>query len=725
MENLNDIIIENKAFRLVVGEDCVPKSLVCKANGQECLAPNVRLPMFATTQDRPFNNEVKLAYPCKRTTYPAKSLQRDGDKLIVGFEIAPYTAIIQITEKDSYVAFSIADFQENKYGGYGSMRLDRPPLAEFCLLQLPIADRGHFGEWLNVNWDEATAVNVLGTAPQTIIDAQKQDGYHIMHAHVRKDIRLMGPGVALITCATDKLMDAIAAVEEDYNLPKGVENRRNPLNNASIYFVDDLCLENVDEHIAYAKAGGFRLMQIYYTCMFKEEGHWMLCGDYDYNDRYPNGREDLIAVLNKVKAAGITPGLHFLQPHIGLKSRYVTPVADHRLRLKKHYTLAKPLGLEDTTVYVEQDTVDAVVRNEVRLLQFGGELIHYDGFSTEYPFCFTGCTRGAHNTTVTEHPLGQIGGILDASEFGLPDSTYLDQNTSLAEEVSQKLADAFNCGFRFIYFDGAEGTNLPFEYHIPNAQYRVYKKAQQEPMLAEGAAKAHFSWHMLTGGNAFDVARPASFKRMFGAHQVPEIRRMRNDFTRINFGWWAFWGAETQADMYEFGTSRAAAWDCPATIQSNRERFAQNPRLYDILEVMRRWEEVRATNWLTPEQKEQLKDLSQEHILLINEQKQFELVPYNQIVGAACEAPEFTAYSFTRGDESYVVYWHHTKDIALKLPVSSGDITLAEALYEQPIALTEADGSVILPAGKRRYVRSKLPFEQLIDAFCRAELTDD
>ena len=56
---------------------------------------------------------------------------------------------------------------------------------------------------------------------------------------------------------------------------------------------------------------------------------------------YPNKETDLKRMLDKIKAAGITPGLHFLHTHIGMKSRYVTPVPDRRLNLKMHYTLAK------------------------------------------------------------------------------------------------------------------------------------------------------------------------------------------------------------------------------------------------------------------------------------------------------------------------------------------------------------------------------------------------
>lgn len=719
---MENIIIENPLFRLTVGSDCVPKSLFCKATGEECLANSEQMPLFTVTQERPFNNEIKLAYPCKRTTYKANSLRREGDKLIVGFHIAPYEAVVKITETPQYVAFSLDSFIVHPTD-YGTLRVEKPPVAEFCLLQLPVIKREHYGEWLNVSWDDKTAVNVLATAPQTLIDGEEHSSYLTMHADVRKDIRLKGPGAALIVCATEDFLDAVAAVEEDFDLPRGVESRRGPLINASIYYTWELNPKTVDEHIRYAKAGGFRLMQVYYHSIFKisDKGLWGFCGNYDYNENYPNGKEDLIAVLNKLKAAGITPGLHFLQPHIGLQSRYTTPVADHRLHLRQHFTLARELKPGDTTVYVEQDPVAAPMDEKCRVLQFGGELIHYESFSDEYPYCFTGCTRGFNNTIVQEHPLGQIGGVLDISEF-TGNSVYLDQDSSLAEEISQKIADTYNCGFEFIYCDGSEGTNVPYAYHIPNAQYRVYKKLEKKPILAEGAAKAHFSWHLLSGGNAFDSFKPEIFKKMIGVHPAQEAPRMRDDFTRVNFGWWTFRGVSIQADQYEFSSSRAAAWDCPATLQADSRLFGENPRLYDILEVLRRWEEVRATNWLTAEQKEMLKNQEQEHILLINEQKEFELVPYDQIEGAACEDPLVTAFSFTRGGESYVVYWHHCENVQLQLPLKAEDITLVDELWEQPVAAEACEAGAVIPLDKRRYVKSKLPVEELIEAFRKAKV---
>ena len=135
------------------------------------------------------------------------------------------------------------------------------------------------------------------------------------------------------------------------------------------------------------------------------------------------------------------------------------------------------------------------------------------------------------------------------------------------------------------------------------------------------------------------------------------------------------------------------------------------------MEVLRRWEEVRTTNWLTKEQKLALQDVNQEHTLLINEKKDFELVPYYKIEGAAQGSSDISAFSFTRNGESYVVYWHNVSSAALKLPLDLCEVAVVDELWEQPLEV-----SGVIPVGKRRYVKSKLPVETLVQAFKNAEL---
>lgn len=719
MQNLDRICLENEYFCLELGSDCIARSLVHKASGEECLMAGEETALFSLTEERPYNNEIKLAHPNKRTTFQANRVRREGDRLIVGFELVTFEAVVEVKIAPRYIAFQLVDFL-TKPEDFEGLAMTPPPVCEFRVLQLAVKNREKFGEWLNVSWDEKVAVNVLATSPFPRIDSEKRNGYRILYAETLRDVKLKGCGGALIVASPDQLLDAIEAVEIDYHLPRGVQSRRSDLINASAYWSSHITPLNVDEHIAYAKKGGFRMMLIYYPAIFKEIGGYRNNGDYDLREEYPNGIEDVRKMLQKIKDAGIHPGIHFLQTHIGIESRYVTPVADHRLHLTRYFTLAKALGTEEDVIYVEQNPEGTVMHPKCRILKFGGELISYENYTTEYPYCFTGCKRGTYNTNIVPHELGTIGGILDVSEFG-GSSVYLDQNSSLQDEVAEKIAAVYNAGFEYCYFDGSEGTNAPFEIYVPYAQYRVYRKFNNAPIYCEGAAKAHFSWHMVSGGNAFDVFPTKIFKEKLVQFPAEEAPRMAQDFTRLNFGWWAYY-QDTQPDHYEFGTSIAAAWDCPVTMMEKEAVFKTNPRTADTLEVMRRWEDVRAKKLLTPEMKEELKNTAQEHTLLINEEQEYELVPYDRIADAAGASTEMTAYVFERRGKTYVVCWHNTGSGKLELPLTADDMSYEAELGGDKVEMILEDGQVILPLDGKRYFSTALSREQVVAAFEQAKL---
>ena len=730
----DDVVIENSRFRLVVGSDAVPKSLVVKATGRECLVRDESVPLFTVTQERPFNNEIKLAYPNKRTTYRANSLRRAGNRLVVGFEIAPYGAEVEVEEKPEYVALKLKSFLVDHKLHYGGLKMNVPPVDCFRVAQLPVRERNNFGEWLNVMWDDDAAVGVIATEPETFIDNDRRAGHCILSAELRRGYHLVGGSAAIVAGVGEQdFLDCVDELERAYGLPLGVASRRSDLINASVFWVHDLTPKNVDKYIEYAKKGGFRLMLLYYTCFVKEDGSWSLDGNWDYRSEYPNGREDVVRLLERIKAAGITPGIHFLHSHVGMKTRYVTPVADHRLNLTRRFTLAKEYADGDAELFVEENPIDSATYEGCRILKFGGELFSYEGFTTGRPFKFTGVKRGAWNTKAAAHPKGEMGGVLDMSEFGAPMSCYVDERTSLQDEIADKIAAIYSAGFRFVYMDGSEGVNAPFEYNVPYAQYRVWKKLQPEPIFGEAAAKAHFDWHMLGGANAFDVFRPEEFKEKIVEFPQAEAPLMRQDMTRLNFGWWGFWYPKleadasdrqivtigTQPDMWEFGTSRAAAWDCPMTIQMEDARLVKHPHLDDILEVVRRWEDARAKKWLTQDQKDALKSTTQEHHLLVNEDGEYELVPVQMLETGD---KRLRGFVFERKGRTWVAYWNveGTGEAEIALPADEVEVVREPSASVEAVSAVE--GGVVVPASHRRYLRTSLSVSKVEEAFRAAKL---
>jgi hypothetical protein len=693
----SDIVIETAKMKFVIGTNAVPKSLVVKATGEEMLDTREGISLFSVTQMRPFNNEIKLIHPNKEMTFQANRLRREGNKLIVGFNIVPYEAVVDFNAKGGYAVFSLNKFNCLHDLEYEGLIMDVPPAKSFRVLQLPVKDRKNFGDWLNVMWDDTSAVSVMAVTPMTEIDNEPRFGFHNLCAEFHKGYELFGGKAAIVVGAGEKdFLDSTDALEVDYNLPRGVKNRRSDKINSSIYWTASINRKDVDKHIAIAKKGGFKMMLIYFTAFF--QGGYERMGDYEFNASYPNKYEDVKYVIGKLNEAGITVGFHTLQTHVGSKTRYVTPVADPRLNLTRHFTLAKAIADKGdvSEIYVLENPVDSVMHDKVRVLKFGGELFSYEAYTTTPPYKFTGVKRGYWKTNPANLSAGTIGGILDISEYAAI-SCYTDQRTDLQDEVGEKIAKLYNCGFEFAYFDGSEGVNPPCNIFVPYSQYRVVKKFENPPIFTEGAAKGHFGWHVQAGANAFDVFPPEIFKEMIVRFPQAEAPMMRKDFSRLNFGWWRLYNpgdlvsnrmvyphkryntpTGAQLDMWEFGTSRAAAWDCPPTVMIHPWSAEKHPRLNDLLEVMRRWEDVRAKKWLTAEHKEMLKSSTQEHHLYINEKGEYELIPIVMMESPE-NAKEVRAFRFKRNGKNVIALWHTTGKGKVELATCSKGV---KKIYE-------------------------------------------
>ena len=592
-DHKTDIVLETETFKLTVGEDAIAKSLVIKKTNEEMLLKGSDVPLFSVTQDRPFNNEIKLQHPNTRTTYKANSLSWDGERLTVGFDTAPYEAVVKVEKGAGYLRFTLEDFICEPED-YGNLALDLPPVAEFRILQLPVKEREHYGEWLNCMWDDNSSVCVAGCDPWSLVWHEDRTDGRVLTADLYSGKKLRGGSAAIIAAdGKEPFLDVMDGFEIDLNLPRGVQSRRSPMLNRSIYWTSNANPSNIDQHIAIARKAGLKMMLFYYTCFVKSRGY-RLMGDYDLSDDYPGGYDDLRKMVEKVKAAGITPGFHTLQTHIGVESRYVKPSIDSRLNRKRQFTLKEPIPStgDISEIYVEENPVDSPLHDYTRVLTFGGEGFAYEGYTTEPPYKFTGVSRRAFDTDAVSHRKGEIGGVLDLSEYGKGSSIYINQDNDLQDEIAEKIARIYDCGFDFLYLDGSEGVHSPTGINVSLAQYKVASKLARMPIFMEGAAKSHFGWHLQAGANAFDVFPPEVFKEKILEFPYAEAPRMADNMTRLDFGWWNI-KPETTPEMWNFADSLAAEWHCPVTIQFSFQSLESNPHADELLAVLKKWEEYR------------------------------------------------------------------------------------------------------------------------------------
>ncbi|MCK3685734.1 hypothetical protein [Maribellus sp. YY47] len=698
------VVIENAEMALTLSSDGKAVSLVHKPTKQECLEKRTDTPVFALTEYRPYDNELFLTYPAKPRTFAADTLWREGDRLKVGFQEIAYTATITLNITDDYIGFQLTDldYEIEKFGVKRKTEID-----EFTLLQLPVKKRTHFGEWLNVVWDDKVAVNVLATDQFARIDAFDKGKYQLLYAGMDNRVKLMNVGAALITTSNEKLLDRIDRLERDYHLPPGVESRRSEAYKYSYYELRGVRTHNIDEHIAYAKQGGFKMMVLYYFDFAESMGH------FPWLPAYPNGMADLQTITQKIKDAGMIPGFHIHYNKAAKNDAYVSPVPDHRLNLRRMFTLAAAIDADAITIPVEENPEGCTLENGRRMLKIGNELVAYEGYTTERPYCFTGCKRGELKSTVSHFEVGFKLGLLDVDTWPL--FVRFDQNTSIQDEVGERIGNLCReAGFEFIYFDGAEDVHPPYWYNVPRAQLAVYNHIHPAPLLSEGATKSHFSWHIITRGNAFDLFRPEYIREATRKYPMYAAKYTAQDFTSINFGWNDYLAPDStsvgmQPDMYEFICSRAAAWDCPIALMGKLNELRKHPRTADNLEVIRNWEEVRINSLLTSEQKQQLMNPEQEHFLLRNEANKLELISYEKLEGSDTY---LRAFLFRRNGKTCVVYWHARGEGQLQLPVKAGRLQLFKKVGEE-LGIQQEGETAVLPAGDRRYLVFELSPKQV------------
>ena len=718
-EHAQSIVLENAEMRLEIGANGFARSLVHKASAQECLARDAKVPMFTLTQDRPYDNELQLAYPAEETEFSPAAVRYEGGKLLVDFDRVGYAATVAVDIANDYIAFRLEKFT---YNGYTSLRTKRKTEVDRALfVQLPVCTRKNLGEWLNVMWDEDVAINLLATDPFARIRSRQREGYHLFQAGVENGVRLEGVGAALITTSKDQLLNRIARVEEAFGLPEGVKSRRAHESSFSYYEASSISPTDASRHIRYAKQSGLRAMDMYYLAFASSAGH------FPWRPEYPREMQDLKAVVAEVKAAGIVPGIHIHYNKAHKHDAYVTPQPDPRLNLVENFSLSQGIDALSDTIPVEENPRLCTLDNERRILKIGSELVSYERYSADPPYRFEDCKRGVQGTQAAPHERGTRAGLLDVDTW--PVFVRFTQNTTIQDEVAERLKNIYEqAGFQFVYYDGAEDVPPPYWFTVSHAQWILHQKIQPQPLFAEGACKSHFSWHILSRGNAFDVFKPEVIKEATRAYPAAEIARAERDFTRINFGWIGYWAPSketigTQPDMLEYVTSRAAAWDCPIALQSDLPAMDAHPRTPDNLEVIRRWEEVRAQKWLSEAQKTSLRNLAQEHLLLIDERGQFVLEPCTQIDKVAGTDGPGRAFLFEHGGEVWVTYWHTSGSARMRIQLPSRQLTLMRDLGK-PLSVRQVGKYTELPIDERRFVKlSKISRGEAIAAFQNATIS--
>ena len=130
--------------------------------------------------------------------------------------------------------------------------------------------------------------------------------------------------------------------------------------------------------------------------------------------------KDLQEITNKIKAAGMIPGIHIHYSKVAVNDPYINNgIPDSRTNHVREFILSEPLDDSSTIITIEGNPEGVRMEKGRRLLQIDNELVTYENYTTEPPYQFTGCVRGVFNSKAASHDKGQHFRLLDVDDWPL------------------------------------------------------------------------------------------------------------------------------------------------------------------------------------------------------------------------------------------------------------------------------------------------------------------
>lgn len=452
-------------------------------------------------------------------------------------------------------------------------------------------------------------------------------GQRLICAENSRTSDVIGCAAALYAAPRQAILPILKRMQADEPVPKSTLGGPFSLqseNTRGSYVFADLNYKDTDRWIDLAKRGGFEIIHLH--------GWWKILGHYDINTtRYPNGIEDMKKTVDKIHAAGLKAGIHTLTACINPSDSWVSPVPSNDLIASATYTLAKPFGIKDTTLFVNEMPISG---HEIvwsyscngNAIKIGSEIIRYSEISRTPPYAFKKCERGAFKTKPAAHNAGDKADYLQQryiAFYPIPDS-------KLADELADAIASKYNAlTLDDIYFDGSEG--MMSRYGIDTMRWKIFTRLNR-PALVEASEWGHNNWWFHTRIGAWD--HPCwAMRRNHDAHIAQALRQVKGDLLKPQLGWWAPRGPSPNVrgqfiDELEYFAAKNHGIDGPMSIQGvSVSSKPWNARRNDMMTILGWHERARLANLFTPEDTAKLAEPQKDFQLRLDNFGHWKLFP--------------------------------------------------------------------------------------------------
>ena len=330
------------------------------------------------------------------------------------------------------------------------------------------------------------------------------------------------------------------------------------------YFMATPRMDQLDDAIDMALRSGAKILHV--------KNWWQSIGHYEPSTNlFPRGKADFLEAAERIRRAGLVPGMHSLCVAVGVNDPWVSD--GHAVEFKEFdgyvYSLAASIDVCAKELTVREPirdrhdrTISYLGRGNV--LRIGGELLQYSNFDRARR-AFTGLTRGAFGTSAAAHAAGDRTDYVEQHFFEF----FPRPDSPLVGKVVRSLSDRYReGGFTQFYYDGIEIFDGPsYGNPVRRAMYCGLAAVRPPIIEASGYGPHNWWWHSRTGTWDTPIW---GLKRYHDMHLAELARTRRADFLEVGTGWFYPKSSNWQArgftrDEIEYFAAKNAGRDYPTS----------------------------------------------------------------------------------------------------------------------------------------------------------------
>jgi len=421
-------------------------------------------------------------------------------------------------------------------------------------------------------------------------------------------------GFGLVACPRKAFETSIDALEKAAGLPnphpRGAWGKGSRLARRSYLFITGFGEKDTDEVIEWARRGGFAMILIGGGSWNRTHGH------HEVNTTFfPDGLPSLQRTADRLRRAGFGVGLHFLAPAVYLNDAYVTPKPDPRLVKNAWAELAADLDEKADFVPTVQAPAgfpeeDGGYMGDGTYLQIGDELIHYAALSSQEPFGFSGCQRGAAGTTAAPHARGERVAHVQRS-YGY---FLFDLDSTLADEVVGNVCRVANAiKADMLYFDGSERLQDDHWYYNARLQSLYYEGLRNKDAFLQGSSYSHYSWHLISRMASADGHGDV---KGYLDERLPWFASYDKNLMPLDVGWYYVYDPEVTLDQFDYILQKCLGFGASISVQTSPARLRDHPEMGPIFDLVSTYERLRVSGKVPETTRDLLRQPGREYRLL-------------------------------------------------------------------------------------------------------------